>query len=273
MAQSWLGELVVGAKQIVPGLVPDLYDVSALDGQGYQINNWKSMAAMGAPASPSDYYRMNLLDRLGDSVRNERLAVLASAYPRAHLRPTISPGATPGVDGLPLYLGSPDVTPYLVLKNQLFQLYAAGATGFALYTQSGMYDMGMWLAMRDVFEVISAPNIESIILDGAPVADGTVCNCNDHAVVNAMMGRDGTDQMLIASSSMPPGTAINACVRSTVSVDWKLCDLTTNGTVPTTIAVNGSSRTATVCWSSEAELGRLLLLTRHSCNVMVGHTA
>lgn len=235
------------------------------------------MAAMGAPASPSDYYRMNLLDRLGASVRNERLAILASASPRARVRPTISPGETPGVDGLPLYLGSPHVTPYSVLTNQLFQMYAAGATGFALYTQTGMYDMGMWLAMRDVFEVISAPNIESIILDGAPVAEGTI-ECSDQAVVNAMeAGRgDGTaavGSMLIASSSMPPGKAISACVRSAIDYaaaglggakeEWKLCDLTTNATVPTTVTTGGT--TTAVCWSSSAELGRLMLLARGRC--------
>ena len=53
-----------------------------------------------------------------------------------------------------------------------------------------MYDMGLWLAMRDVFEVISHPEIENVILDGSPVADVTVLNCSDHAVVNAMMGQD-----------------------------------------------------------------------------------
>ena len=167
------------------------------------------------------------------------------------------------------------MTPYLALKNQLLQIYAAGATGFAYYTQSGMYDMGLWLAMRDVFDVISDPGIESIILDGSPVADGTVFNSSEHAVVNAMMGRFS---MLIASSSMPPGEAITACVRTrssstTVKIqqDWKLCDLFTNETVPTTttgeVALHYGSRngTASVCWSSAAELGRLLLLTRHSC--------
>ena len=83
------------------------------------------MATMGGGpvASPSDYYRVNLLDRLAASVRNERRAILASESPRAQLRPTISPGATPGVDGLPIYLGSKHVTPYLALKNQLFQMY------------------------------------------------------------------------------------------------------------------------------------------------------
>ena len=96
--------------------------------------------------------------------------------------------------------------------------------------------MGLWLAMRDVFDVISDPGIESIILDGSPVADGTVFNSSEHAVVNAMMGRFS---MLIASSSMPPGEAITACVRTRSSAtvkqqDWKLCDLVTNETVPTT---------------------------------------
>ena len=131
MAQAWIGDLVAAARELVPGLVPDLYDVSALGGQGYQVNNWHAIATLGGPpvASPSDYYRVNLLDRLAASVRNERRAILASESPRAHVRPTISPGETPGVDGLPIYLGSPHVTPYLALKNQLLQIYAAGATG------------------------------------------------------------------------------------------------------------------------------------------------
>jgi hypothetical protein len=232
VAQLWMSQLITAAQRIVPGLTPDLYDVSAIDGQGYQISSWRFIAALGAPASPCDYYRINLLDRLAASVREERLAILASDYPRSGLRPTISPGETPGVDGLPLYLGSAHTSAYSVLKNQLFQMYAAGATGFAYYTQTGMYDMGLWLAMRDVFELIT-PH-EGIILDGLPLATGSVHNCSSHAVVNGMQGLDGS--VLIASSSMPPGKAIAACVRLSAGVTaltdgWRLCDLASNTTV------------------------------------------
>ena len=127
IANDWVGRLIKLAKDTVPNLMPDLYDVSAIDGQGYQINTWSSMAEAGAPASPCDYYRLNLLDRLAATVRNERLAILASHFPAARLRPTLGPGETPGVDGLAIYLGT-EVTPYAVLFNQLIQVYAAGAT-------------------------------------------------------------------------------------------------------------------------------------------------
>jgi hypothetical protein len=257
MAQGWVAQLVKMAKEMVPGLVPDVYDISAVGGVGFQIDTWSAMAAAGAPASPCDYYRLNLLDRLAATVRNERMAILASGFPGAGLRPTLSPGETPGVDGLALYLGSADVTPYSVLYNQLIQTYAAGATGFAYYTQTGMYDMGLWLAMRDVVELIT-PH-EGLILDGAPAPDGAIFNSSEHAVVNAMVGRDGS--MLIAASSMPPRREVAACVRSaSATKEWQLCDLASNTMVgSTTVASVG-----VICWTSAEESGSLMLFGRNT---------
>jgi hypothetical protein len=258
MAQGWVAQLVKMAKEIAPGLVPDVYDISALDGAGFQINTWSSMAATGAPASPCDYYRLNLLDRLAATVRNERMAILASGLPKAGLRPTLSPGETPGVDGLALYLDSADVTPYSVLYNQLIQIYAAGATGFAYYTQTGMYDMGLWLAMRDVFELVIAH--EDLILDGGPAPDGAVFNSSEHAVVNAMVGQDGS--MLIAASSMPPGREVTACVRSaSATKEWQLCDLASNTTIESTTVV---SEVGVICWTNAKESGSLMLFGRNT---------
>eukprot|EP01047_Picozoa_sp_COSAG01_P140136 COSAG01_NODE_71009_length_257_cov_0.651899_2_plen_51_part_01 len=50
--------------------------------------------------------------------------------------------------------------------------------------------MGLWLAMRDVFSLITP--YEDIILDGRPVPEGWIYNCSEHAVVNGMMGTDGS---------------------------------------------------------------------------------
>ena len=40
LAEGWVGQLIKLAKEIVPALIPDLYDFSAIDGQGFQINPW-----------------------------------------------------------------------------------------------------------------------------------------------------------------------------------------------------------------------------------------
>ena len=111
--------------------------------------------------------------------------------------------------------------------------------------------MGLWLAMRDVFSLITP--YEDIILDGRPVPEGAIYNCSEHAVVNGMMATDGS--VLIASSSMPMGREILACVRSPVANrEWSLCDLSTNETVS-----SGGYGGAATCWRSARETGSLLL--------------
>lgn len=114
--------------------------------------------------------------------------------------------------------------------------------------------MGLWLAMRDVFSLITA--YEDIILDGRPVPEGAIYNCSEHAVVNGMMATDGS--VLIASSSMPMGHEVLACVRSPVANrEWKLCDLSTNATVSS--ALSGVHGGAAMCWRTARETGSLLL--------------
>lgn len=120
------------------------------------------------------------------------------------------------------------------------------------------YDMGLWLAMRDVFSLITP--YEDIILDGRPVPEGWIYNSSEHAVVNGMMGTDGS--VLIASSSMPMGREVVACVRSSfASQHWRLCDLSTNATVASTSGKHGGAST---CWRTATETGSLLLFGSHT---------
>ena len=120
--------------------------------------------------------------------------------------------------------------------------------------------MGLWLAMRDVFSLITP--YEDIILDGRPVPEGWIYNCSEHAVVNGMMGTDGS--VLIASSSMPMGREVVACVRSSfANQDWRLCDLSTNATVARSSA-NGKHGGASTCWRAATETGSLLLFGSHT---------
>ena len=113
--------------------------------------------------------------------------------------------------------------------------------------------MGLWLAMRDVFSLVTP--FENIILDGHPVADGAIYNCSEHAVVNGMVAADGS--VLIASSSMPMGSEVVACIRSpAANRDWRLCDLWTNTTLGVLSVGHGD---AAMCWHTAKETGSLLL--------------
>ena len=106
--------------------------------------------------------------------------------------------------------------------------------------------MGLWLAMRDVFSLITP--YEDIILDGRPVPEGWIYNSSEHAVVNGMMGTDGS--VLIASSSMPMGREVVACVRSSfASQHWRLCDLSTNAA----LSMGGVTRVAIMTMKTAME--------------------
>ena len=134
-AGEWMKDLVRLAREANPRIVPDLYDVSARFGTGFQTNTWAGLMDDGfAGATPCEYFRMNCLDRLAALTREQRLAIGSSGK---SLRPTITPGETPGTFGLPPNIDQPGGAEGAML-NSLLQLFASGATGFALYTSIGM---------------------------------------------------------------------------------------------------------------------------------------
>lgn len=115
----------------------------------------------------------------------------------------------------------------------------------------GMYDMGLWLAMRDAIAVVTP--YEDLLVDGAPADLGTFSGVDSNAVVSAMEGPDGA--LLIASSTLPAGlpTSFTVHAKAAVGATWSLCDLGTRKSVP--VPASG-----TVAWHVESEGGTVLLL-------------
>ena len=96
-----------------------------------------------------------------------------------------------------------EADPGVAMYNMLIQGFASGMTGFNVYTSIGMYDMGLWLAMRDAIDVVT-PH-EDLLCDGAPAALTTFSDTAAVAVVSGMAAKDGS--LLIASSTIPHGSA------------------------------------------------------------------
>ena len=87
LAAEWMRQITVVARAANPRIVPDLYDVSARYGKGFQVNTWAGLMNDGfVGASPCVYFRMNCLDQLASQVRAERLAIGDAAKT---LRPTM----------------------------------------------------------------------------------------------------------------------------------------------------------------------------------------
>ena len=153
----------------------------------------------------------------------------------------------------------------------LLVLVRAGATGFSVYPSIGIFDMSLWLAMRDVIELVTP--YEDLLCDGAPATTTDVfpLNCQnnqaeacDNAVVSAMAATCdcpcpcAPPAYLIGSSTIPLGRATQWSVRAPVGQrdgGWRLCDLATNKSV----LANGSSGIAV--WESHAEDGSVLLFS------------
>ena len=137
LAAEWMRQIVVVAKAANPQIVPDLYDVSARYGRGFQVNTWAGLMNDGyVGATPCVYFRMNCLDQLASQVRAERLAIGDTGKT---LRPTMTPGATPGTFGTPQIIWAEPGGAQAAMFNRLIQVYASGATGFSLYTSIGMH--------------------------------------------------------------------------------------------------------------------------------------
>jgi hypothetical protein len=89
------------------------------------------------------------------------------------------------------------------MLNMVIQCFANGATGFNVYTTDGMYDMSLWLAMRDAIALVT-PH-EDIIMDGVLVGDGDGRSFT-HAAAPAVVSGISTDEgTLVASSTVPIG--------------------------------------------------------------------
>ena len=114
--------------------------------------------------------------------------------------------------------------------------------------------MALWLAMRDVIDIITP--YEDLLMDGAPAPTTMFSSVAATALVSAMAEHvDGSGSVLIASSTIPHGlpTAFTVTPHG-AKPSWKLCDLKTNKSV----AVD---TTGAATWSSVAEDGSLLILS------------
>lgn len=239
-----IGSVTEAAK---PDVKTYLYDIWATYDAGYQITSWPMAAEIGLADMPSYYGVENGLDYLAAKIKTERLAVGTST----ELIPWLTPGQTGGTGGP--HSGDPGVAFF----NMLIQCFANGATGFNVYTSIGVYDMSIWLAMRNAIALVTP--YEDIIMDGTPVASTTFTEVAETAVVSAMVS---TGQgMLIASSTLPHGMQTSFTVTGShalaVAADWLLCDLATLKSV-------APSSDGAVTWSAESENGSVLLLAQHT---------
>jgi hypothetical protein len=109
-----------------------------------------------------------------------------------------------------------------------------------------MFDMALWLAMRDAIALVTPR--EDLIMDGIPAPEGTFNDVAPAAVVSAMISADG---VLIASSTIPTGLPTKFTVKTTAGADWLLCDLSTRKSV--------AAKLGAATWSAAAETGSVLL--------------
>jgi hypothetical protein len=251
MAQGWVGGVVAAARAAAPKVRVFDYNLWARYDQGFQATPWPMAERLGLPDVPSEYGVENGLEVLAQAVRAERQAVGAGTP----LVPWVTPGTCGDCGG-----GQTD-DPGRALRNQLIQLFANGATGFSVYPSVGVYDMSLWLAMRDVIELLTP--FEDLLCDGTPATTTDVFPAlSDTAVVSAMAATCDCPcpcapaAFLVASSTIPHGLFTQWSIRAPTGVGhgWRLCDLATNRSVLAT--ANG-----TATWTSRAEDGSVLLFS------------
>ena len=139
--------------------------------------------------------------------------------------------------------------------NMLIQGFASGMTGFNVYTSDGMYDMALWLAMRDAIAAVT-PH-EDLLCDGAPAPNATFSGVAATAVVSAMKAKDGS-ALLIASSTIPHGLATSFTVQADgADASWRLCDVSTLKSID-------ASSSGSASWKDEAEDGSVLLFAKQT---------
>lgn len=244
MAQSWLGGVVDAARSASSTplkLKPYLYGIPARFDAGFQITTWNMAKQDGIADMPSYYGVQNGLDVVARSIRQERLAVGT----KSELVPWFTPGETTGTGG------PQSADPGRAMFNILIQAFGSGATGFNIYTTEGMYDMALWLAMRDAI-AIATPH-EDLLCDGTPASAGTFVDVAPSAVLSAMKEATG-GALLIASSTMPHGLATEfSVVAEGANVDWLLCDCGT--LVSSNVSAGGVAH-----WRTPQEDGSVLLM-------------
>jgi hypothetical protein len=137
--------------------------------------------------------------------------------------------------------------------NLLIQGFANGMTGFNVYTSIGMYDMDLWLAMRDAISAVTP--YEDLLCDGTPAPVSTFSETAAAAVVSAMAEQDGS-RLLIASSTIPHGlpTSWTATVHG-ADASWLLCDVVTLKSA--TVSSGGAAK-----WTHPAEPGSVLVMSK-----------
>lgn len=185
----------------------------------------------------------NGIDVLGHAIRQEREAVGS----KSELIPWFTPGETGGTGG------PQSADPGTAMFNMLIQGFANGMTGFNVYTSLGMYDMDLWLAMRDAISVVTP--YEDLLCDGTPTSLSTFSETTAAAVVSAMAEQDGSG-LLIASSTVPHGlpTSWTATVHG-ADASWLLCDVATLKSA--TVSTGGA-----VKWAHPAESGSVLVMSK-----------
>ena len=248
IAQAWLGQLAAAVRTARPGIALYMYSAMAKFGQGFQLNSWPMLRDLGFADTPSYYSLMQSLERMANNTRQERLAIGTAR----DLHPWVSPGQTPGTGGVPPVPGS--AAPHahaglgVAMFNSLIQLFANGATGFNMYTSDGFVDMQLWLAVRDVVELVVP--FEDLLMDGSPAPPDTFFGVAASAVVGAMADSAGT--LLVASSTLPHGAPTQFSLRAArATAAWRLCDLRTKRSV-------AASASGVAVWQAAAELGTLL---------------
>ena len=247
MARGWVGGCVEAAKKVKPDVIVYMYWVNARFDRGVQITDWPTAQKLGLAAEPSYYESQNGIDVLALVVRQQRLAIGTTAP----LNPWLTNGETTDT-------GGPQMNdPGRAMFNRLLHTFMNGATGFNIYVDFGVYDMALWLAMRDVIDIVTP--YEDLIMDGAPAPTTMFSNVAAIALVSAMAENpDGSGSLLIASSTIPHGLAtIFTVTIHGAKPSWKLCDLKTNKSVA--VDTNGAAT-----WSSVTEDGSLLIMSANT---------
>lgn len=121
-----------------------------------------------------------------------------------------------------------------------------------MYVNFGLYDMALWLAFRDVIDLVTP--YEDIVMDGAPAPSSAFSKLSGDALLSAMVDPAKGGRMLIASSTIPHGLPSSfTVVAEGATPAWMLCNVMTNHSVR--VAVGGEAS-----WDSRAEFGSLFLL-------------
>lgn len=282
IAKSWLEGAAKAATKAKPDVKNYLYDIWARFDNGFQITDWPMAAEIGLADMPSYYGLENGLDVLAMTIRQEREAVGT----KSELIPWFTPGQTGGTFPIQRFtrtgarplpslsssmtvamlrlwkfarMGGPgtggpqSADPGPAMYNILIQGFANGMTGFNVYTSIGMYDMDLWLAMRDAIHVMTAH--EDLLCDGAPASLTTFTDTADPAVVSGMMQKDGS-ALIIASSTVPHGQATSwTATVAGADASWLLCDVVTLKSV--SVSSSGSAK-----WTSPAEKGTVLFMSK-----------